>query len=71
MMTRLTRRKLPLPLLPLPLHVTPRTLEDLGEISEVEGVVRLAGGGQQLSDDGGEHVNGRLHDGLRHGHQTA
>ena len=39
-------------------------LEDLGEISEVEGVVRLGRGGQQLCDDGAVYFNTSLHHGI-------
>lgn len=40
-------------------------LEDLGEVPQVEGVVGLGWGGQQLGGDGGVHHDGRFHEGIR------
>lgn len=41
------------------------SLEDLGEIPQVEGVVGLGRGGQQLGGDGGVHHDGGFHEGIR------
>lgn len=40
-------------------------LEDLGEVPQVEGVVGLGWGGQQLGGDGGVHHDGSFHEGIR------
>lgn len=41
------------------------SLEDLGEVPQVEGVVGLGWGGQQLGGDGGVHHDGGFHEGIR------
>lgn len=46
------------------------TLEDLGEVPQIEGVVGLGWSGQQLGGDGRVYPDGSFHEGLRQVHDV-